>query len=288
MKLCLPVLAAWLHDIGKFAQRADAPCTKGMDQEYCPDGTSHRHVLYTDYFIEKVLPLPPELEGNRSRLARIASAHHRPDTSSREEMALQKADHLSSGGDRMEGTADGGYKTARLESVFTNIRLNGKGFKQDAPPHRYRLRALDDHDNAKAPPIFPVEEAGKDGSYKALYEDFLKTIKDEQSLPLNMGVRHYMASLASLLEKFTWCIPSSTYHTRADISLYDHAATTAAIVQALLACPEKKQHLLLYGGEISGIQRFIFGAEGQADKGAKRWIHCLPALRTGHTCLCQS
>ena len=87
-----------------------------------------------------------------------------------------------------------------------------------------------------------------------------------------MGVRHYMASLTSLLEQYTWCIPSSTWHTRADISLYDHAATTAAITQALLACPDKEAKLLLFGGEISGIQKFIFGAEGQADKGASKLL----------------
>lgn len=272
MKQTLPVLAAWLHDIGKFAQRADAPCSQGLEQEYCPHGTSHRHVLYTDHFIEKVLPLPPELEGQRSHLARLASAHHRPDTSSREETALQLADCLSSGGDRVEGEADGGYKTARLESVFTNVRLDGKGMPPDAPPLRYRLLPLDALETADDSPLFPVEDAGKSGSYKELYGKFLAAIHEETSLPLHMGMRHYLTSLASLLEQFTWCIPSSTYQTRADISLYDHAATTAAIVQALLACPDKEQRLLLSGGELSGIQRFIFGAEGQADKGASKLL----------------
>ncbi len=148
MDQTLPVLAAWLHDIGKFAQRADAPCSRGLEQEYCPKGTTHRHVLYTDHFIERVLPLPPELEGDRSRLARMASAHHRPDTSSREETALQSADRLSSGGDRLAGDSAGDYKTARLESVFTGIKLNDKGMPQGAPPLRYCLRPLDASDHA--------------------------------------------------------------------------------------------------------------------------------------------
>lgn len=273
MTQILPVLAAWLHGIDKFAQRADAPCSQGLEQEYCPHGTSHRHVLYTDYFIERVLPLPPELEGQRSRLARLASAHHRPDASSREEMALKLADCLSSGGDRVDGEADGGYKTARLESVFTNVQLDGKGMPQDAPPLRYRLLRLDDAlEPADDSPIFPVTNAGESNSYKELYRNFLDALQEEKSLPLHMGVRHYAASLVSLLEQFTWCVPSSTYKTRADISLYDHAATTAAIVQSLLACPDKEQCLLLCGGEISGIQRFIFGAEGQADKGASKLL----------------
>lgn len=52
MKHELAVLAAWLHDIGKFAQRAGAPASAGLEQEICPQGETHRHVLYTDYFIE--------------------------------------------------------------------------------------------------------------------------------------------------------------------------------------------------------------------------------------------
>ena len=266
----LPVLAGLLHDIGKFGQRAGAPATQGMDQEYCKDGTSHRHVLYTDYFIEHTLPLPPELQAVRSKLARMAAAHHRPDNASAEEMALHKADCLSSGGDRMDGLAEGDYKTARLESVFTHVRLNGKGLADTGKPLRYCLRSLDDK-NA-APTIFPVklEEAQKGSSYKELYTNFLAALK---KIPLDLGVRHYVTSLTSVLECYTWCIPSSTYKTRADISLYDHATTTAAIAQALLACPGKGKKLLLFGGEISGIQKFIFGTEGgMADKGASKLL----------------
>ena len=74
MKHELAVLAAWLHDIGKFAQRAGAPASAGLEQEICPQGETHRHVLYTDYFIENVLPLPPEMEGLRGGLARMAAA----------------------------------------------------------------------------------------------------------------------------------------------------------------------------------------------------------------------
>ena len=87
MKHELAVLAAWLHDIGKFAQRAGAPASQGLEQDLCPQGQTHRHVLYTDYFIEHVLPLPPEMESVRGRLARMAAAHHQPDSASREEVA---------------------------------------------------------------------------------------------------------------------------------------------------------------------------------------------------------
>ena len=75
------VLGALLHDIGKFAQRASRPKSPD-DVGYCPINQQHRpthlHVLYTDYFIEHDLLLPPELELQRSKLARLAASHHKP------------------------------------------------------------------------------------------------------------------------------------------------------------------------------------------------------------------
>lgn len=91
----LLVLAALLHDIGKFAQRAGAAKSAGMEQEYCKidqnGKPTHTHVLYTDAFIEDTrFPLPPELEAKRSKLARLASAHHKPALDSMEELCIQR------------------------------------------------------------------------------------------------------------------------------------------------------------------------------------------------------
>ena len=53
------VLAAWLHDVGKFAQRADVPelYDKGLEGQYCKttkDGRyTHQHVIYTEGFLSK-------------------------------------------------------------------------------------------------------------------------------------------------------------------------------------------------------------------------------------------
>ncbi|WP_458400083.1 type III-A CRISPR-associated protein Cas10/Csm1 [Mailhella sp.] len=263
------VLASLLHDIGKFGQRAEAPCSENLAHEYCPGGTSHRHVLYTDWFIEKHLPLPPELEGFRSALARMASAHHKADSASREEMCIQDGDRLSSGNDRIEGESGGTYKSARMESVFSQVHL--RRHRLDDEPRRYMLKALD----AEGSPLFPVEQGKAQATgYAALYAEFLAALK---ALPLDMGVAHYLASMQTVLERFTWCIPSSTYNTRADISLFDHSFTTAAIAQALYhggkpATALRQTPLLLFGGELSGIQNFIFGQGEQGDRGASKLL----------------
>ena len=260
-------LAALLHDIGKFAQRAGMPKSEGMEQEYCPHNANghptHLHVLHTDHFIEHDLPLPPELETDRARLARLASAHHRPDAADPLEVCLRDADWASSGLDRVEGESED-YKKARLESVFNVLAL------EHAPKGglRHKLAAIDEDDA-----IFPVDTAAAGATdYAALWNGFAE---DLGRLPLDMGAGHYLHSVQSLLEKWTWCIPSSTYRTLADISLFDHAYTTASVAQALHAfrtSGEKGKEYLLFGGDLSGIQDFIFASGENADKGAGKLL----------------
>lgn len=270
------ILAALLHDIGKFAQRANRPKSANLEGEYCPSyqgRASHLHVLYTDFFIENDLPLPPELEQQRAKLARLASAHHKPAASCLAEQILKQADGLSAGMDRAPQEEHvGDYKSARLLSVFSQVNL----FDGEAPQRRYHTLAP----ITEAPfPANTLQEA-QAGSYAELFASFLASLAN---LPLNMGVRHYTASLVSLLEQFTWCIPSSTYNTEPDISLYDHAVTTAAIAQALAVyysrhaekntlANHSQAKFLLVGGDLSGIQSYIFGIEKSHGSGTARLL----------------
>ncbi len=266
-ELALLVLGALLHDIGKFAQRAGAPKSREMEGEYCPTSNghpTHTHVLYTDHFIEKVLPLPKEFDDNRtrSRLARLASVHHKPGSGNLSEQALSVADCLSAGTDRKSGEeSDGDYKTARLVSIFEQLSLRGPRPLEDLQKGLcYKLSPL-----AENP--FPVpSEIARKTNYADLFERFCNRLSD---FPLDMGVAHYMSSVISLLEEYTWCIPSSTYKSLADISLFDHAITTAAIAQALAVyhsdqggypsqSADMETKFILVGGDLSGIQHYIF------------------------------
>jgi CRISPR-associated protein Csm1 len=98
-----------------------------------------------------------------------------------------------------------------------------------------------------------------------------------------MGVKHYLTSLVSLLERYTWCVPSSTYKTEPDISLYDHAMTTAAIAQSLAVFHRhhggypgsgnrEQSKFLLVGGDLSGIQSYIFGIEKSHGAGVAKLL----------------
>ncbi len=262
----LLVLAALLHDIGKFAQRAERPKSADQVGEYCRTNDSgqstHLHVLYTDYFIENDLPLPLELNNDRSRLARLASAHHKPAEDSLAEKAICQGDRLSAGTDRTNETEDtGSYKKARLLSVFEQVSLSGEKRSGEIVGGAYYH-------------LSPIEESAFPGplqdargtSYQALFSRFLA---DLARLPLDQGVPRYIDAVVSLLERYTWCVPSSTYRSLPDISLYDHSITTAAIAQSLYLyhqeaggmpgeAASKDDKFIWVGGDLSGIQKYIF------------------------------
>lgn len=268
------VLGALLHDIGKFSQRAGGPANRNLVGEYCPTDrhgkASHAHVLYTDAFIEDLgFALP--LDVNRSALARLAASHHKPSENSPQEMALCVADRLSAGLDRLSGGDDtGDYKTSRLHCVFESIRLDPAKTRQEMT----RFHPLVSIEEGIAP--LPLNQA-RATTYADLFEQF-KT--DATELPVDRGVRVYSASLLSLLEKYTWCIPSSTWHTVPDISLYDHSLTTAAIAQALAVYhadtgiwPGREissPKFILFGGDVSGIQKYIFGIDHSHGAGVSK------------------
>ena len=260
------VLAALLHDIGKFAQRAERPKSTQLEGELCPCGkhgrSTHLHVLYTDYFIENDIPLPLQID--KGRLARLAAAHHKPAGDSLAEQTLCIADRISAGMDRIdEEDSSGDYKSSRLLSTFSQVSLRKDKSTNPINKSYYTLSALDCNP-------FPcdLEEARK----KSYHELFNKFLGDLKLVPTTAGMRHYLSSIDTLLEKYTWCIPSSTYKNEPDISLYDHAVTTAAIAQALAAYHSEHggvpgqstratQKFLLLGGDLSGIQSYLFGLE---------------------------
>lgn len=280
IELQMIVLAALLHDIGKFAQRAKRPYSKEMEATYLTyykGRSGHWHSLYTDYFIEHDLPLPKHLEAERGKIARFASAHHRPDEENVIEMAIALADRLSAGTDRIAYHAvddHAGFRELRLLSIFDEVELSRHRFAE--PGNWYHtLMPLETSNDA----IFPVEgeKTGDPQKYKELFDTFRDAIqKLDPMLPFTL----YLDSLVAILEKYTWCIPSSTYETLPDISLFDHSLMTATIAQALYlyhtgigTVPkenDQEDKFILLGGDLSGIQEYIFKISKNTGKGVSK------------------
>lgn len=263
--MVLAIVAAMVRGIGIFAQRAGEKHSSPEQEDAVKEsGASRQYALYTHYFIEKILPLPPDLEPSRGKLADLAASFPSASGQSREYLAILEADGLSVGLDGTENAQAGDNAGARLNSIFANVRLADRGVAENAPPLQYRLAPLGDGDV-----IFPAEKAKSGPDYQTLWAEFVAALK---TLPTGMGVSVWLASLVSLLERYCWCVPTVTTKSLPEVSLFDHSTSMAALTQALLACPDGDAKFLLFGGDLSGIQAFIFGQEEPADKGAVKLL----------------
>ena len=270
-------IAALLHDIGKFMQRAEIPLSgRKMEDFLCPtiEGGrySHQHVLWTNEFFEltKDFPFPFLIKGNDS-VANLAAYHHRPSTKMQEIIRL--ADIIASGTDQQKYNDEDKpdfkewYKRQRMYPVFEYMGMDDS--VQINPIYRYELKPLESTCEACYPKtkenISPAEGMSIVTEYQKLWHDFLKDFQFCRRPNMNA----FLISLYSVLEKFTWCIPDSITD-RSDISLFDHLKTTAGLASVLylyhadkieeadlaLNSPSKKTILLV--GNLSGIQNYIF------------------------------
>jgi CRISPR-associated protein Csm1 len=271
-------LAGLLHDVGKFMQRAETPLSseaKNMEGTICPvyqGRYSHKHVLWTSAFFDQFAShMHLGVTYSEDSIANLSAYHHKPSTKLQE--IIQLADCLSSGSDRKKDEECHNdrewYKKARMHSIFDYLHLEAK--MNDTADYRYELDALDNDVENGFPThikkLNPKEGQKVVSGYADLWDDF-KNELDGISTP---NVDGFSIALLSLLEKYTWSIPSSTMD-RPDISLFDHAKTTAAIAAALYCYHENKQDLStvtlstedstakfrLLVGDLSGIQNYIF------------------------------
>lgn len=267
------VTAGLLHDIGKFLQRGDWP-VKAIGQH--PEISRQFILRYQDFFAQYC---------DAELLVELVAHHHEgpafkdqklrvsdvPQNIRRYALMVSRADNYSSS-ERDEKHA-ASFKTTPLASIFSRLQL-----EQEKPAQQsYRLAELTPET------AFPTAETGivsgavyhKHG--KAFGDQFVKFIN---SRPADFD--QFFTGLLALLQKYTWCVPSSTWDALPDISLFDHLKTTATIAAALFRYHEqhpkavssgKKEKFRLVVGDLSGIQHYIFRltnkGEGNQDAGAE-------------------
>ncbi len=244
IKKDIVVLAALLHDIGKFGQRA------GISFTYEDIDTIDENLkcLITEKHIEWI---------------------------------ISEADCLAVGlsEDDNNDITNGINHEIRLHPILEQVDLQGKGREI---LHRTELNPLSLDRNILFPKpkdeVYPKEGELLTEQYKLLWNGF----EEEFRLLPNGNISIFTESLLYLMEKYTWCIPSSTMDLP-DISLFDHSRTTAAIAACLYDYHDHHNRMnenavkdredtkyLLVCGDVSGIQKFIYNitAKGAA-KGLK-------------------
>jgi CRISPR-associated protein Csm1 len=347
---CRVALAALLHDLGKFAERAQPEELQARADahkaSYCPlwkGRYSHVHAAYTALafdVIEKHLPdvvrgdvypfaswVNRDTQAADDSLVNAAARHHQPETFL--QWVVATADRLASGFERNnfadynaaeeESRSGANYRQARLWPLLESIRLDGKADASRLPRHRQPLQAL------SAEALFPVEagkceRTGRDGDeaardeYRKLWQGFTESLvngegRDRIPKSHQSNLALWLDHFDSLWLTFTHAIPSATAGKKdghfieipADVSLYDHSKTTAALAVALWRWHEEQENsgadglaglklmwdkerqaesagawaeprFLLVQGDFSGIQNFLFAGGNHTNKHAAKLL----------------
>jgi len=263
-------LAGLLHDVGKVLQRARVdPWNPPSD---VPVEGQPVHAAWS----VRLMSMMPE----RYRIAALPGAyHHTPEKSPGADKPMSAlvalADKLSAG-----ERVDPEHNTSKtppnqLVTIFDRIALE---------PHQPRaqnylpLALL----GLERPRLFPTSSMSEDArgeAYDVLRQELETAVRQPSDDPLT-----YLENVLAAMQKTTWCVPSAYYHAVPDLSLYDHSRMTAALaacmadweetaVHDLLGTVERDFHgkpqvgddarldqpvALLFGGDISGLQDFIY------------------------------
>ncbi len=247
----LIALAGLLHDIGKFRQRCGykddlsdfelgfAIC----DKQKC----SYIHAAHSAKAIEEIGL------GSIKDLISIASSHHKKNLKSFEEI-VQKADRFASSLDRKESLEEVKQKDfieVALQTPFSYIYLENKPTVFYYPLQKFEQSIK----------ITSQKRTNTEEVYKKLYSDF---ISEAKKLNLTFEKSNDFLKLKSLLEKYTTFIPSSSYKTYPDVSLFDHLLATSAIAVAIKR--GDGENFSLIQGDFTSIQSFIFSKFGESNK----------------------
>ena len=248
-------LAALLHDIGKFRQRATGRYKKHQE---------HSYAFVTEDFTDFFQPCGDAFKN-------AIRHHHRNPTQLQHliEKQVILADRLSATEREDEEREVEDFIESALVSIPSRLKCSKKEY-------RYKLTAL----NFDRDAIIPTETVNvNQDAYNDLWQCFKKAFGKVTAGKTYTSA--YYQTIVALLRKYTSRIPSATSweegkeRTVPDISLYDHLRTTAAIaacigielseaqvdegLKLLIAKKESEQNICaLIKGDISGIQNFLY------------------------------
>ena len=272
-------IAALLHDIGKFKQRAYKGDEKMLDSSisamegYIAKLNSktqlytHRHALWTyDFFLSDLKPLVDEinfdLNLNWEKIYISSATHHNPSKDNYSQIICD-ADIISSSNDRensYESYKNGDYYKKPLRSIFSNINIEEETLPKKSS-YYYNL-------SSSTKNSYPIENSDSDINlnYLELWKSFVSELKN---IPKKINLNEFLMKLKDLIYQFTWCIPSATNDIYNDISLYDHSVTTMVFSLAI-ANSKNENKFRIFAADISGIQQYIFQSKYSSFKGAAK------------------
>lgn len=161
--------------------------------------------------------------------------------------------------DRLAGGGKPAAVGPRPPLVSAFSRLNG--YKQDRYVPVARLNPADQSG------LFPQERPAPASRWPELYSEAAGQLS--RRLQPGQSPAEQVEHRLAVLQDYGWCAPSAHADRTPDVSLFDHARTTAALASCLAAagwtasdCAEadrrQKPVCLLVAGDLSGLQDFIY------------------------------
>jgi len=258
-------LGGLLHDIGKFMLRAHESGIMLWNGDAQAD-FKYKHAMLSDSFVSQFVP-----KAWQAKARGLAGNHHDPETHL--QRIVQLADWLAAGERDDDPDVELPKASRQQLTVLSSVSLDGRRLDEEALRRAFLpLKSLSLNESS----LFPGESlstADADRAYRTLWEDFrrdIEALRDAHASDGDLPV--YLESLQLLMQRYLWSVPSAYWGTRPDISLYDHSRMTAALaaalaefederVEALLASDLKTSNeevALLVGGDLSGVQEFIY------------------------------
>ncbi|OMH40388.1 type III-A CRISPR-associated protein Cas10/Csm1 [Desulfurobacterium indicum] len=283
-ELEITATAALLHDIGKFYRRAESKrdshqvMSEKAILEKLTDGLKK---FFTDSEIKEIASLVRNHHYEREKLDNVELTNFLK--------AVIDGDRHSAGLDRHNTEEKYDEKQATEKSplvcIFEEIAYNKKKINDISEllsndVYVYKFKKLSP-ENA-----FPIKKSAyyqTDIDYSSLWSKF---IKEFNSLKGTSNFNLFFEAMKSIIIKYTWCIPSSTYSPRGfsipDVPLCDHLTSSAAIATASYRWRKnnsgKKPRYILLSGDFSGIQNFIFSRHGESKKYAAKILRAKSLL----------
>jgi CRISPR-associated protein Csm1 len=281
------VLAALLHDTGKFMQRANKyACNESnhdpkrrcglADCDGKKTGADYRHSCHSYWFLEKMKEIFPGDLG--SYIIRLAFRHHEK-TADPLEAIVRMSDHFSAGCDRTVKQIEQShyFKRQPLRSIFDKVAFPKIDTGTPGQETFYKIAQL----GPEHVRPFRSPHAKKDhdlylSEWRKQWNHLAEAFEGDLTALKGFDFDRCILALNTILERYTWCIPSSTWRDEPDISLYDHLATSAAFAAAMFRYYEDKygndlgewdvkaidnwneKDFYFVAGDLSGIQEYLF------------------------------
>ena len=272
------VLAALLHDIGKFLHRGDGEYKGTHEEASFKFISKHKDKLKNEAYDIDLVAILAKCHGSGKEATLKDQYFNNLELDKKEKIwklikIVIDADcySCSERDTEQQRRKDVELSKAPLDSIFSIINL-GTTNPTEENNLRYTVKILEP---LSAFPE-PVKALDKDNLRKCIIE-FEKNIPDFSRFKFFDDI---LNQWLNLLEKYTWAVPSDTRYEFSDISLFDHLRSSAAIAACLYKRHiedieaknrlKRKYEFVLIGGDFSGIQNYIFDITNRGSGGASK------------------